>query len=169
MDKIRGILVETAEIVSDKINTELPDYKRQYKITSGENFDFCPYLVLDIPQINPQNFGFVFRIFFRWGHHFSAQVIVNADKFEIKKAFLLLSELDLNLYILKGNNPWENRHEHEDYLLLKKLNPIDKTEILRQNWLKLSLEISIKKPENLVNEASGFYEICLDILKLSAK
>ena len=169
MDKIRGILELTGEHVLGKINTQLPDNKRQYKITSGENFDFCPYLVLDIPQINPQNFGYVFRIFFRWGQHFSAQLIVNEEKFDIQWVFNGFLEQDFKLLILKGNNPWENHHEHEDYLNLFELKETEKQEILNQNWLKICHEISIKKPENLPMEALGFYEICLEILKLSSK
>lgn len=170
MGKIKDILHLVGIEISNEINTKLPEYKGHYKISTGENFDNCPFLVLDIPQINPKNFGFVFRIFFRWGNHFSLQCILNKSKFDANLVFSKLSQLDGEILFLSGNNPWENRHENINYQKIKELglNQIE-FQIQNEEWIKFCTEFSIKKPECLYDEAIGFYKNIIRILELTAQ
>ncbi len=170
MGKIKAIFDEIGNELSVKITTELPDYKNIYKISSGENFDNSPYLVVDIPQLKSQNFGFVFRIFFRWGHHFSLQCLFQNDVFEPKTFITELKKLNDDTWILLGSDPWENKLEHSNFIKIKDSTESDLNEhIANENWTKVCIDFPIKKPEDLLSNAIGFYINLIEILKLSSQ
>ncbi len=170
MGKIKDIFEQIGTDLQTQISTELPEYKRVYKISSGENFDNSPYLVLDVPQLKTQNFGFVFRVFFRWGHHFSLQCLLQNDVFNANTFVSELKLLRKDCKILLGSNPWENKHEHPNFKLLNDLTPSElQNHMNEESWTKIIIEFSIKKPEDLHLNAIGFYINLIRILKLSSQ
>jgi hypothetical protein len=170
MGKIKTLFEQIGSELQAHISLELPEYKRIYKISSGENFDNSPYLVLDIPQLKSNNFGFVFRIFFRWGHHFSLQCLFQNDVFNSNTFINELKLLNEDCKILLGSDPWENKHEHSNFNILNELSQTDlKNHINEESWIKISIEFPIKKPEDLLLKATGFYINLIRILRLSSQ
>lgn len=133
------------------------------KISSGENFLNLPYMVLDYPKIAGNNFPFLFRTLFWWGHAASFQVLVRTQASpELGERLVELCDGQTLVYV--GNNIWENNFEASEFVAIANLSEAQKVQVLNQDILKLVWVSATKKPENLFEEAIGFYKNFIEVV-----
>lgn len=123
---------------------------KAFKISAGERLLNLPYLVLDYPKIESQDFNFVCRILFWWGKGIQFQVIYRNITPEQIKNIIDISENDD--WVLLGENLWENDLESGDFKI--------KSEITVNELERLSNRKSLKIVKfNSINvEQSQFFE-----------
>ncbi|OYU94770.1 MAG: hypothetical protein CFE21_13850 [Bacteroidetes bacterium B1(2017)] len=133
------------------------------KISSGENFLNLPYMVLDYPKISGNNFPFLFRTLFWWGHAASFQVLVRTkDRPDLCEKLVEICEDQTLIYV--GDNLWENNFEASEFVAIAKLSEAQKVQVLKQDMLKFVWVSGTKKPENLFEEAIGFYKKFIEVV-----
>lgn len=115
-----------------------------FKITKGENYLYQPYLILDIPKINPSRDILVFRCMFWYGHFFSISLLASGNKaFAISKKLQHNSSLISDWQFSIAHNPWNHDFNSEYF---KPVHSISEIEIDRHTntyqYLKLSCKIT---------------------------
>lgn len=159
----------------EKIKAQLADLGAQmqdnqphlnYKISAGENYLNLPYLILDFPKISGPNFPFVFRTLFWWGKPISCQVLVRNNLYNntIDKLLYLSHP---NTLVLVGDNLWENDFSSQHFKSVAELSDIEKAALTAKTYVKLVHTFDMKKPDNLFEEAIGFYENYKELLLTS--
>lgn len=137
-------------LITSKLN------KQSYKISKGENYVNLPYLVLDLPKIEGNNFPILCRTMFWWGKYFSFNVFIRKDDFDTKTIFENIRKLnDDGIYLLKNEQIWQQDLDNDDYIPLSKNPSIGPAE---HTYLKLSKKHALQDWEELDNAAETFYE-----------
>ncbi|MCF8254088.1 MAG: hypothetical protein K9H61_09375 [Bacteroidia bacterium] len=151
IEKIKAQLFLLGEEMNQKFD------QKGFKISLGENYLEMPYVVLDYPKISGNDFPFLFRTFFWWGHPISYQILVQTEPYK-KLIEAWLTQKEEGVFVWVGENLWDNNWQGNGFVGLNQLNEVQKEMVLNRNWFKLVGTKIIKKPDNLFNEAIGFYE-----------
>lgn len=160
IEKVKAQLFE----LGLKLETRLPGYG--FKISAGENYQHLPYLVLDYPKISGPGFPFVFRTHFWWGKCISYQFIFLLGK-DRAEASRVLNLADAEDKVLIGSNLWNHDPFSEEYLNGEMLTDSLKASLLQEDYLKLLRVRDIKKPEDLFEEAFGFFDKFIEVILAS--
>ena len=124
------------------------------KISKGENYMGFPYIILDFPRLFTKEEIVAIRTMVWWGNFISSTLIISGSLFKhAKKATLnsqtLLKQNDVWLCI--HETPWEHHFEKENLIPINEISQSTMGKILdRNNFLKLSRKISIKKINKLM-------------------
>lgn len=129
MDKIKSQMIEEG----NKLQKVYP--LESYKISSGENLNNLPYIVLDFPRIKGPKFNFVCRALFWWGRGIQFQLILNGKSKDVYASILAQSKL--SDFVLLGPNLWENDIETNHFCQLNSMNFYQKELVLQANFFKL--------------------------------
>lgn len=146
MDKIKAQLHALGSQLIDRF----PGHG--YKISAGENYRDLPYMVLDFPKISGPGFPFLFRTMWWWGKPVCFQFFLKRETSHVP--FLDPALADGKTKILVGDDLWENDFLSPQFETYLGTNP----QIPNSDYIKWVRQSENKKPENLFEEASGFYE-----------
>jgi hypothetical protein len=139
--------------LGNELENVLPGFG--FKISSGENYKDLPYLVLDFPKISGPQFPVLFRTLFWWGKYVSFQVFVHIPTFVGAKS-QLINSLENSDWVLTNENLWSNDIQSGDF---KQKQDFIEMEIdkLSGDYIKIMRVVEMQKPDNLFEEAIGFY------------
>ncbi|MBP7399928.1 MAG: hypothetical protein KA954_10105 [Chitinophagales bacterium] len=137
-----AIGIELKDKLSHQLFTEVEPFT--FKITKGENYLHQPYLILDIPKINPSRDILVFRCMFWYGHFFSISLLATGNKaIAISKKLQHNSSLQSYWQFSIAHNPWNHDFYSEYFKPLHTLSAIEiNTHINTYQYLKLSCKIT---------------------------
>ncbi len=160
-EKIKNQLFELGK----QLEKDLPGFG--FKISSGENYKDLPYMVLDFPKIGGHNFPMLFRTMFWWGKYVCFQIFLHKETYR-GGGNQWINHLADTDWILSNENLWSNDIHSGDFILKQH---IDLKEIpqLPGEYFKIMRVIEMKKPDNLFEEAIGFYENFYEYLLSSKK
>lgn len=141
---------------------EFPESISAYKISRGEAYRNLPYVVLDAPKIVSKNFDFVCRTLFWWGNFFSHNFIVRTEMIEEDT---LHDEQIQNWQVLTDSEIWNNQLNSEAYCLVSMLDPGEKSELVKQTYIRFGQTISLQDYDEIENKGVEFYRHCLRLMK----
>lgn len=162
-----------AQIMQEAANQNLPlfqnlrpDYQLNSKLSAGENFDDCPWLVMDIPQLKKENYPFGGRIFFRWAQHFAFQFFVERKRLSSQQFLEWVSKCPFRCRILVTTRLWENRWEAADFKEKEEtsLPELEETTIAT-GYFKVIAILPIKKSDELPEQSTGFFSYWLKAIE----
>ncbi len=167
MEKVQGQLVALGETL---IHFSLANIKLEkgFKVSKGENYKDLPYMVLDYPKIGGEGFEILCRVVFWWGKYIGVQFFLNQTKIHAAKLLETLSTMD-EMYVLINENIWSNDIEEDCYLLNSALTENNLETIRLLPYLKIIRVLPIKKPGNLFEEVTGFYQQIFSLLESSTQ
>lgn len=159
-----------------ELNLQLEELKQQYstlfeqyqaplngKISKGENYDGCPYIVLDNPRIYLPNNILACRTMFMWGKYFVATFIFrHADAnshFKFIENFVD-KHMNENDYMMTGNAMWQHHITGDNYIGLKDLDLKNFEMKLPIEQVKIVRVIPFKANVDLQTESMSFYKQC---------
>lgn len=151
MEKIKNQLHEIGERLIEK------NGGKAFKISSGERLLDLPYMVLDYPKIERQDFNFVCRVLFWWGKGIQLQVIFrNLTKEQYGQ---ILSKVSVEEWILTGENLWENDLESGAYIIKSEFSKDELNPLKYKDSLKIVRPIYFSEEQDLFFEGVfSFYE-----------
>ena len=163
IDKIQHHLHGIGEELSLNILITNLLHSNSYKISKGENYMHLPYLVLDLPKIEGNNFPILCRTMFWWGKYFSLNVLIRKDAYDMatfeKK---LRNNNPPGIYILLNDKLWQQDLDSNDY---KKITDWSEKINIKGAYLKLSIKHSIADMETLSEKATYYYSLILSCLQ----
>lgn len=121
-NKIRKEIASASHPFPDLINST------SAKISKGENYRNCPYIVLDYPRIYSRENIFALRTIFWWGHYFSNAFIIAGHSYHRYLPRFLERPGELknkNWYLCISQTPWKLENASWNYVLLSKLSDKD--------------------------------------------
>ena len=80
------------------------------KISKGENYQKCPYIVLDYPRVYSREKIFAYRTIFWWGHYFSNAMIIGGQAYHqyLPRILEIAGELkNRDWYLCVYRTPWK--------------------------------------------------------------
>jgi hypothetical protein len=171
--KINSFFLQIQEgIISDLKTTpfQFPDkiLLRSGKISKGENYQNCPYLVLDFPRLFSRKDIFSYRTIFWWGHYFSNAIILGGisyhhyiDKFN--ENIIQLKNKDWYLCVYK--NPWKLEKDTWNYIPFNQLSSEKILEILNsKNFIKIAHFYSLQEPDKWYEGTRRFLSDLLQLM-----
>lgn len=174
INKIHVLFSQIEENINQSISVstfQFPDHVLlgQGKISKGENYQNCPYVVLDYPRLFSKKDIFTFRTIFWWGHYFSNSFIIAGKSYQqYVKYFIEKSEYlnNSNWYICTYKTPWRLENEENNYIQLSKLS-IDKllNYLDNKHFIKIARIYPIDDYQLLKSQTNTFFMNILDILK----
>lgn len=149
-EKIKTQLFE----LGNDLEKDLPGFG--FKISSGENYKDLPYMVLDFPKIGGPKFSLLFRTMFWWGKYVCFQLFLHKEthKDEYHQWINFVADAD---WILCNENLWSNDIQSGDFIQ-KQHTDLKEIPQLPGEYFKIMRVIEMKKPDNLFEEAIGFYK-----------
>ncbi|MCG9880297.1 MAG: hypothetical protein MH472_06835 [Bacteroidia bacterium] len=151
MEKIKNQLHEIGERLIEK------NGGKAFKISSGERLLDLPYMVLDYPKIERQDFNFVCRVLFWWGKGIQLQVIFrNLTKEQYSQ---ILAKVSVEELILTGENLWENDLDSGAFIIKSEFSKDELNPIEYKDSLKIVRPIYFSEEQDLFFEGVfSFYE-----------
>ena len=141
---------------------------RTGKISRGENYLNCPYLVLDYPRLFSKEDIFSFRTIFWWGHYFSNAFILGGNSYNQHISYLSdhpekLKNTDWLLCV--HHTPWKLELEKSNYVPIKTLREREISHILhRYKFLKIAKIYSLDSYDQLKTGSVEFITEILGVL-----
>lgn len=163
IDKIHLHLRELGEQLS--LNTLVTSnlYSRSFKISKGENYMLLPYMVLDLPKIEGNNFPILCRTMFWWGKYFSFNVFIRKDAYDMATFENKLRNIKPSgIFILLNDKPWQQDMDSDDY---KEVSDWSEKINIEGAYLKLSMKHPIADMETLSEKATYYYSLILSCLQ----
>lgn len=121
-----------------------------HKITRGENYLDMPYVVLDVPQLKPNNISRKLRIMAWWGHYVSLQYFIDANAKNLKHAMQLPAQ---NYKILTSQNLFNNQLESADFA---KPNQLHEQSFNNMQYTKIASIIPLTNLQNMEMDIENF-------------
>jgi hypothetical protein len=149
IDKIKSQMIEEGT----KLQNVYP--QKSYKISTGENLNNLPYVVLDFPKIEGPKFDFVCRALFWWGRGIQFQLILNGKSKDVYARILAQSKL--SDFVLLGPNVWENDIKTTDFCELNFMSESQKELILQAHFFKLIRFKTFELNEQFFEDFTQFY------------
>lgn len=170
MNQLAQLMQEAAGLNLPLFQNLRPDYQLNSKLSAGENFDDCPWLVMDIPQLKKDNYPFGGRIFFRWAQHFAFQFFVERQQMSSQQFLEWVKNCPMECRILVSTNLWENRWEATDFKGSEETSLSELEETTEATgYYKLIAILPIKKSDELPEQSTGFFSYWLEAIKSSSK
>lgn len=178
--KTRKKIFDNICIQFQEINKNIEELKSQYdalfkqyqsplngKISKGENYDGCPYMVLDNPRIYLPNNILACRTMFMWGKYFVATFIFKQPE-ATKHLNLIVNfvnkHVSENDYLMTGNAMWQHHITDDNYKLLSKIDLKNLEFILPLEHVKIVRVIPFTAQVDLQTQCMPFYKQCLGII-----
>jgi len=140
------------------------------KVSKGENYLNCPYLVLDFPRLFTKKDIFSYRTIFWWGHYIGNAFILGGISYDLYiRKFVdnidLLKKKDWHLCIY--NNPWKLENEDSNYLPLNQLSTDQIYKFLiSRSFMKVARIYSHHQYDRWPRESATFLTDLLKIMGL---
>lgn len=162
IEKIQAHLHQLGEqLISNPLITSSL-HTKSFKISKGENYINLPYLVLDLPKIEGNNFPILCRTMFWWGKYFSFNVFIRKEAYDMSnfetKLKMCTSE---GIFLLQRDKIWQQDLDSEDYFQVSKWPD---NIISEGPYLKLSTKHPIEEIDTLNEKAIYYYAIILSCL-----
>lgn len=123
-----------------------------HKVTRGENYLDMPYVVLDVPQLKPNNISRKLRIMVWWGHYVSLQYFVEANANNLKHAMQLPAQ---NYKILTTQSLFNNHLESADFVEPNQLHEHSFSDL---QYTKIAVSIPLNNLPNIEVDVENFIE-----------
>jgi hypothetical protein len=142
---------------------------RAGKISKGENYLNCPYLVLDYPRLFSKADIFSFRTIFWWGHYLSNAFIIGGRSYHQYISHFIegaekLKNTDWHLCV--HDNPWRLEMDESNFRSFKSLSIRESRDFMkRYTFLKIARIYPVDHFDRL---ASGTKEFTSGILRYLA-
>jgi hypothetical protein len=133
------------------------------KISKGENYDGCPYIVLDNPRIYLPNNILACRTMFMWGKYFVATFIFKRPDVNQHLSFMAnfanhhVSEND---YVMTGNALWQHHISADNYKGLNKIDMKNLEMLMPMEHVKIVRVIPFTTHVDLQTQCMPFYKQC---------
>lgn len=159
---------ELRELLSQH-KQQLPPHclQRAGKISRGENYKGLPYLILDYPRLLSKEDVFAFRTMCWWGNFFSCSLQLQGKSLDYYRTTLLQrfrSHKSNGLYICINNTPWEYHYGPDNYQLLEKLPAEKISQLLQQDFCKISRKTGLENYGQLPSFARDCMQEFLGLL-----
>lgn len=138
------------------------------KISQGENYQSCPWVMLDFPRLFTKKEIFAFRTLFWYGHFFSCSLLCSGDI-----AGRFKEKLISNKKLLEANNFYFSLHpdawlHNIDDAAFKKIDEITAEEmhdhINKTGYFKISAKFSSTDPGQILNHSENIYRKFLKVI-----
>lgn len=153
-NNIRNEITSTKHPFPDLINSA------PSKISKGENYLNCPYIVLDYPRIYSRENIFALRTIFWWGHYFSNAFIIAGHSYHRYLPRFLDMSGDLknkNWYLCIFRTPWKLEKASWNYVKLSKLSEKEIRNYLKKySFIKIARIYSLDQYKKLDGETLHF-------------
>lgn len=121
-----------------------------YKITRGENYQNQPYVVLDVPQIKPNQINYHMRIVLWWGNYISFQYFLGVDD----DLAAQIQQLPGNKYVvLITDNLFSNNLQEPCFIQTPQIAP---HHLHKLHTTKICQQVTFNELENLEELATQF-------------
>lgn len=131
------------------------------KISQGENFKGCPWVMLDYHRYFKGNDMFAFRVMAWFGHYFSAHLIVGGRYLKAHGEQLMNNCKGNNIYFATHNDPWEHAIEAPFFQPLENVSADQIAGHIRTNdFIKLSIVIQTTDIREMEDRVLDFYRLC---------
>lgn len=134
------------------------------KISKGENYMGCPYLVLDNPRCYKEDYILACRTMFLWSHYFVATFIYKQSEAVHHRFFtrFTASKQNANQYILFTNKLWQHHVTSENYLPLENAAAEWTNDKIPVDLIKIVMVIPFDCQVPLRHLTSSFYKRCFE-------
>ncbi len=138
------------------------------KISRGENYNHCPYIVLDYPRLFVKNNIFALRTIFWWGHFYSNSFILSGKSLHENRSRLKdkITELkDTSWLICQYRTPWKLENEPDNYVKLSEIETGSLEKLIENHpFIKISALYSLQEYDKLSENTCFFFKRILDLL-----
>jgi hypothetical protein len=137
------------------------------KISQGENYLGCPWVMLDFPKMFNKDAIFAYRTMFWYGHYLSASMLIAGEQVPtyLPKLIAGLHLLPPETYFSLHPDPWHHAIDEGSAI---RLNTIKKdlilTHVNQNGYFKLSRKWTGSDFETIANEVVTQYEKVLETL-----
>lgn len=138
------------------------------KISKGENYLNCPYIILDYPRLYSKEDIFAFRTIFWWGHYFSNAFIIGGKSYHrYIKRFIenpgKLRNRDWNICVHR--TPWKLENNHWNFVLINNLSLEEIKLVLRKYpFIKIARIYPLDHYKKLKTDTRNFIFDMLNII-----
>jgi len=130
------------------------------KISKGENYLNCPYIVLDLPRLFSKKDIFACRTIFWWGHYFSNAFIMGGLSYHRYLPRFLENTVELkkrDWYLCVYNSPWKLEYLPWNYIQFSTLSNEDiRSYLQKYSFIKIARIYSLEQYQNLDQETVNF-------------
>lgn len=128
------------------------------KISQGENYRGCPWVMLDHHRYFKGEDMFAFRVMAWFGHYFSAHVVLGGRFLELYSRSVEDNLQGSDVFFTMHDNPWEHAIEAPFCLPLKDLSPEQiSMQVGKHQFVKFSLCIPTSDLSVVIDETVAFY------------
>ena len=128
------------------------------KISTGENYQGLPYMVMDYPRHFNEEDTLSFRIVFWWANYFSLHLHLSGASMTQAKDSLKAHWKSLgssNFYLCVSETPWEYHFEIENFQPIASLDDSKVDEVASENgFLKIAKKLPLDDVGMLAEEAT---------------
>jgi hypothetical protein len=155
--------------IEEQLHTDLESVKfdfpdncrlRSGKISKGENYRNCPYLVLDYPRLFSKKDIFSIRTIFWWGHYFSNAFIIGGNSYhKYIDRFIEESERlrKTGWYLCVHHNPWKLELDDSNFRPFSDLSSAEIMEHMkRYTFLKVAAVYPVDQYRSLDTNTTAF-------------
>ncbi|MFI5171920.1 MAG: hypothetical protein ACHQFW_05990 [Chitinophagales bacterium] len=138
------------------------------KISQGENYQGCPWIMLDFPRLFTKHEIFAFRTLFWYGHFFTCSILCSGGIAKNKMRSLIG-----NVKLLHGSEVFFSNHSdawlHDindiQFIKVEELAGADiEKHVAETGYFKLSSKFISTKPEEIVSKTENIYRLFLNVL-----
>ncbi|MBS0001293.1 MAG: hypothetical protein KFF73_20075 [Cyclobacteriaceae bacterium] len=164
--------------VEEKIKNELgsaafdfPEklYLRSGKLSKGENYLNCPYLVLDYPRLFSKDDIFSFRTIFWWGHYFSNVIVLGGNSYHkyVNKLINRTGKLKrTDWYLCVHHTPWKLEADDSNFIQIRTLSREEITGYMhRYKFIKIAKLYPLGHYDQLTAGTTRFISRMLEIMR----
>jgi hypothetical protein len=138
------------------------------KISKGENYQNCPYIVLDYPRLYSREKIFAFRSIFWWGHYFSNAMIIGGHAYHqyIPRILEITGELkNRDWYLCVYRTPWKLENLPWNYVQFSHLtNEQIRGRLQKYPFIKIARIYALDHYKNLGRETVHFLSDLMNLI-----
>lgn len=132
------------------------------KISRGEQYQGCPWVMLDHHRYFQGEDMFAFRIMAWFGHYFSAHYILGGRYVSLMQGRLIPEKFGEVVFFCLHPDPWEHAPDEPGYRPLHLLTQEDmQAHITATCFLKLSIKIPTTDLQDMEDRVTAFYTACI--------
>jgi hypothetical protein len=129
------------------------------KISQGENYRGCPWVMLDHHRYFKDKDMFAFRVMAWFGHYFSAHVVLGGRFLHLYNGTVAGNLQGSHVYFTLHDNPWEHAIEAPFCLPLAELTAEQRSfQVDKHHFVKYSICIQSSDLSKVIDEVSDFYQ-----------